>query len=520
MVFTTIKRLAGYADMARCAAALHRSDPSDDQQHVRRQVRRHLAQRMGRLRGLPQKLGQMLSFSADEEASADFAELREAAEPLPLESVRPVLESAWRRPLADVLADIDPHAHAASLGQVHRAITGAGREVAVKVQYPGIRQSIDADLGMLGWLSLPVGNLRRGFDLSAYRQVVLSDIDRELDYRLEAATQREFGRWAEEDAFLVVPGVVDDLSTENVLVSDWEDGESFDDVLQWDASLRRKLARGMLRWFLEGMLDHGLMHADLHPGNVRFRTNGTDVQMLLYDFGCVFRPTEQQRLSLLRLIRATVQRDESPWPLLLHLGFRREYLEPLAAKLPALCRLLFEPFTAEYPYDAAQWRLGPRVADVLGDDRWNFRIAGPPEMILLLRAFHGLQYYLARLDAPVFWSREIAPYFNRYAVEMQRLELDAGEAAGSEYQACDFSTIARYLKIRVTENGRVKVELTSYASGIDDLDELLDEDLRQRIAAQAIDLPSIVRDVRRRGYTPGAVFALTEGEKRVEVWLE
>lgn len=512
MVFTPLQRLAGYADLARHAVALRRAD---DDEHVRGQARRHLAQRMGRLRGLPQKLGQMLSFTADDEAAEDYGLLQQSAEPLPLESILPVLQDAWRRPLEQVLADIDPRAAAASLGQVHRAITADGRQVAVKVQYPNIRRSIEADLGMLGWLSAPLGNLRRGFDLSGYRRVILEDIDRELDYRLEAETQREFARWAEQRPLLAVPRVVDDLSTEKVLVTDWQEGDEFADVAHWEPSERAALARGLVDWLLEGMFDRGLLHADLHPGNVRFRRGPAGVQLLLYDFGCVFRPSPRQRLLLLRLIRAAVRRHESPWPLLLELGFRREWLAPMAAKLPALCRLLFEPFVAEYPYNVAEWRLSERVADVLGDDRWNFRIAGPPELILLLRTFHGLQYYLARLEAPVFWSRAIAPYFERYADEMASLELPKQDAAD-----CSFATLARHLKIRVTQNGRVKVELTSYASGIDNLDELLDDQLQRKIAAQSIDLADIVRDVRRRGYAPGPVFTLAEEEKRVEVWLQ
>jgi len=82
---------------------------------------------------------------------------------------------------------------------------------------------------------------------------------------------------------------------------------------------------------------------------------------------------------LARLIQATIARTEPPWPLFLKLGFNHEYLEPMADKLPALCRTLFEPFCVEYPYDLADWQLGSRMSDLLGDDRWNFRIAGPAD---------------------------------------------------------------------------------------------------------------------------------------------
>jgi hypothetical protein len=185
------------------------------------------------------------------------------------------------------------------------------------------------------------------------------------------------------------------------------------------------------------------------------------------------------------------------------------------AKLPALCKLLFEPFCVEYPYDAAHWRLGERVSDLLGNDRWNFRIAGPAGMILLLRAFQGLVYYLSRLEAPIFWNDAFKPHVAQFKNEAAALRLPREET-----RRADFSTLARYLKIRVTEHGRTKVELTCYASGIDDLDELLDADLRHRIASQNINLATVVADVRRRGYRPGPVFKLDEGIKQVDVWLE
>ena len=153
-----------------------------DQEHVRAQVRCHLITRMGKMRESPQKLGQMLSFfqqTNEEDAAGQYATLQGQAEPLPLEVVRPMMESAWGCNLEDALSEIDPVAQAASLGQVLRATTRSGTEVAVKVPYPGIHDAVIADLKLLGWHSIPVGNLRRGFDLSSYRETILEDLDRE-----------------------------------------------------------------------------------------------------------------------------------------------------------------------------------------------------------------------------------------------------------------------------------------------------------------------------------------------------
>ena len=516
MAIRSLSRMAAYAGLAHDAYKLRRTD----EEQVGNAARKHLIERMGKMRGLPQKLGQMLSFShageEDPNEESDYASLQESAEPLPLSVVRPVMENAWGRPIERVLREIEPHARAASLGQVHRAVTLDGRDVAVKVQYPGIYDAVLADLKLLGWLSVPVGGLRRRFDLSAYRQVILEDLQEELDYRIEATSQRQFVEWADENPFLVVPRVVDDLSSERVLVSEWVEGDHWQTVCgEWGEADKKSMAKGLLKMFLESLFVRRAVHADLHPGNLRFRCNGNRVQLVLYDFGCVYRPSDAERLTLLRLIRATARRTEAPLPLLLNLGFSREYLEPLADKLPALCKVLFEPFCVDYPYDPNDWRLAERVSDVLGDDRWNFRAAGPPALVFLLRAFHGVIYYLQSLSAPVMWGRMLGPVLEAYADEMDRLDLPSVEV---EHR--DFSSLAQYLKIRVQNEGRTKVLLTSRADGIDDLENLIDDDLRGKIVREGIDLPAIVRDVRQRGYVPGPVFQLVDGQKQVDVWLE
>jgi predicted unusual protein kinase regulating ubiquinone biosynthesis (AarF/ABC1/UbiB family) len=512
MSLSTVRRLAGQADAARLAYKLKHARSET----ARRAARAHLVARLGKLRGLPQKLGQMLSFSSrDAQASADFAPLLENAEPLPWEVIAAELTSAWHRPWQEVIAEVDPQGLAASLGQVHAAVLHDGRHVAIKVQYPGIQQAVHSDLSLLGWLSLPLGGLsQRGFDLAGYRGAILEDLERELDYHQEAAAQRAF-RDASDGATIVVPEVVDEWTRSNVLVSTWESGETWAEVeATWNEDERRALANRLVQWFLKSLLLRGEMHADLHPGNIRFRQGSDGPQIVLYDFGCVYRATHEERLALLRLIHCAVARDEHPWPWFLAMGFDPKYLEPLQAKLPALCQVLFEPFTQPMVYDVRSWKLSERVSDILGDDRWNFRLAGPPSLVFLLRAFHGLKFYLEGLGTPALWGRTWREIWQAESVAALSAMLPCSGPVHADV------SLARWLKVRVREQGATKVELTSPACAIDDLPTLLGDDLQRRLETAGHHLDDLVTDVRRRGYAPGPVFELREASKEVLVWLE
>ncbi len=512
MALQTLKRAADYAGLGKDALGLYSSS-----EQVRRRANEHICLRMGKLRGLPQKVGQMLSFSnADEDAnSQDYAALQESAEPLPWEDIRPLLEQEWGKCVDDVLATVDRRGIAASLGQVHRGTLLDGREVAIKLQYPGIEQAVKTDLKALGLLSIPLGNLKRGFDLAGYREAIGEDMRQELDYTQEADHQRALYQSTLNDDSLVVPGVIDELSGQTVLVSCWEEGDHWNEVRKnWTTLEKRRLATTLLGLFLRGLLQNGLMQADWHPGNVRFRRSESDSQLVLYDFGCMCQPSDEQRIALARLMQATIEGSESPYRLLLAIGFDPEYLEPLADKLPAVCRVLFEPFCMERHYAPADWKLGERVGGILGDDRWNLRIAGPPNFVFVLRAFHGITHYLQGLGVSFDWRTQfenaVAPV----------LPLFDSLALPTDDTASDFRTVAKHLVIRVSNKGRTTVQLTQMAACIERLDELLDDELKQRIVDEGIDLDAIVAEVRQRGYAPGSVFQLTGGEKQVEVKLE
>ncbi|MCH7884644.1 MAG: hypothetical protein IIC01_05275 [Planctomycetes bacterium] len=489
-----------------------------DDEAVRDNARRHLAQRMGKLRGLPQKLGQILSMS-DEEASAHpFSELTDAAKPLPFETVRSILESTWGGPIDMVVSDIDPHGRAASLGQVHKAVLHSGEQVAVKVAYPGIRQAVMNDLKMLGWLSGPVGDLRRGFDMSAYRGEIMRNLNEELDYTKELSHQKRYAELALQYGTVVVPKVFETWSSNGVLVSAWEDGVTLEEVVRWPAPDRRELAWRLLQHFLTMVFDHGFVHGDPHPGNYRFRIDPSrGPTIVLYDYGSVATLSPHDRMVLLKLIADTAANRGDPMGLLVELGFDAALLEPIGAKLPAVCKILFEPFCQVYKFDLGGWHRRERLDDVLGDDRWNFRMAGPARLILLMRAFRGVIFYLDRLGEEVSWERALSGILARHESSLATLPIPSTSTCASTFDA-----LAKHLRIEVRRQGVTKVSLTFPAGSIENLPALLDDDLADRIRQRGIDIHEIVRNCRRGGYAPGELFVLEEPDqdRSLRVWME
>lgn len=507
-----LSRGAGYLDLARHGRKLRAVDET-----VRDNAQRHLAARMGRMRGLPQKIGQMLSMSDDESKADAFSPLTDHAEPLALDEIESILRESWGRDPNEVYVTIEECGLAASLGQVHRASLRDGREVAIKAQYPGIRSAVMNDLKMLGWLSSPMGDLRRGFDLAGYRAEILRDLEAELDYRAEAENQRRFAELAAGMPGWIVPELVPELCTDRVLVSRWVEGEHIDEVASWSKGERDQLATALIRGFFKLVFEHGVIHADPHPGNYRFVRGPAGPSIVLYDYGSVATLSQSEIVAILKLIEMTSAKQGDPLGPLIALGFRRELLAPIRSKLPALCFALLEPLCVEAKYDLWRWRRSERAEDILGEDRWNFRMSGPPSLIFVLRAFRGLTYYLEKLNSPVSWGIALRPYLQTHwaALEAWRPESMVDSGGG-------FAGMAKLLKIRVTERGATKVALTFQSDAVDDLNELMDDDLTKRVRSQGIDLAGIVRRVRQTAFVPQELFAIEEaaGQRGVRVWLE
>jgi predicted unusual protein kinase regulating ubiquinone biosynthesis (AarF/ABC1/UbiB family) len=264
---------------------------------------------LGHMKGAAMKVGQLASFMGVNGLPADelegfqtkLAELRDSAPPVSFQDMQKVIERDLGEPLSRVFADFDPDAiAAASIGQVYRARLVDGRDVAVKVQYPGIAAAVRADLQNLGLILRAAKRFAPGLDVKATASEVRERITEELDYEHEAQAQRAFARRWRGHPFVVIPDVVTDLSRERVLVTEWIDGTGFEQIKTAPRATRDRFGEIVFRFFFGSLYDWGRFSGDPHPGNFLLLADG---RVAFVDFGMtktVSRPAIDAELTVLR----------------------------------------------------------------------------------------------------------------------------------------------------------------------------------------------------------------------------
>lgn len=271
---------------------------------------------LGTLRGIPAKVGQMASyidgFVPDAHRAAYervLSGLQAATPASPFSEISALIEAELGRPVSEAFAELDPVPIAsASIGQVHRARLADGREVAVKVQHPLIDRAIETDLKSVGSVAGLVGTLGpKGMNVDEIVDEVAEQFRAELDYRLEADSQRAFAAMHQDDPRVHVPEVIDSHSSRRVLCTELVHGHSFVEAVAASPELRRAYAELLWHFTFKSLLVHGRFNADPHPGNYIFHDNGS---ISFLDFGCIQRLAPQQQRCAQRMHAATLEHDQ------------------------------------------------------------------------------------------------------------------------------------------------------------------------------------------------------------------
>jgi predicted unusual protein kinase regulating ubiquinone biosynthesis (AarF/ABC1/UbiB family) len=298
--------------------------------------KRHLeaAERMvdtlGTMKGAAMKIGQLASFIDTEFLPPEYRELyqeklgalRTSAPPMAWDKVSGVLEEEWESPVEELFEDFSQEAAAAaSIGQVHRATLPDGRQVAVKIQYPGVASALRADMQNAGLILRMAKALAPGLDAKAAAEELKERVLEELDYEYEAQNQRTFARAYRGHPFIYVPDVVSRLTTERVLVTEWVDGHGFDEVKARPREERDRFGEIVFR-FCFGSIYH-LQHfnADAHPGNYLLMDDG---KVAFIDFGMTKQLDKEQIELEIAALEAIFDDDPDRLVGALHdLGFLR-----------------------------------------------------------------------------------------------------------------------------------------------------------------------------------------------------
>ena len=284
---------------------------------------------LGQMKGAAMKLGQFASFIDTDFLPEEYreiyqeqlAKLRTDAPAMPWQDVVSVLEQEYDgTPLSELFAEIEEEAFAAaSIGQVHRAELLDGRRVAVKIQYPGIAEALEADLRNAGTLVKLARALAPGLDAKAIAHELRERVMEELDYEYEAQNQRSFARAYRDHPFIYVPDVITRLSRRRVLVTELVTGLGFEEVKQLPAEERSRFGEIIFRGSFGSIYHLQHFNADPHPGNYIAMDDG---RVAFLDFGMTKKLDREQVRLEQRAVDASLRGDPEDLRQALHdLGF-------------------------------------------------------------------------------------------------------------------------------------------------------------------------------------------------------
>ena len=309
---------------------------------------------MGEMKGAIMKFGQILSLMTGvmpDDMLEELAVLQADAPPMAYSLVEEVFDEQYGRSPQKVFRrfEKEPFA-AASIGQVHRAVLHDGTPVAVKVQYPGVREAIEHDLANVGMMITLGAKFSQGLEAGPIVRDLKEGILGELDYLREAEWQQRFREKFEGHAFIYVPRVFHELTTSRVIVQEYVKGRPFSAALVMDQAERNRIGEIIFRYAFGSIYRHGLFNGDPHPGNYLLRDDGT---VAFVDYGCVAEFSHETIAAFGRVLHALFDDDREAW--------RRAIVDNGILRADA-------PFTTEELFDHMHWYWEPLLHERLAFD--------------------------------------------------------------------------------------------------------------------------------------------------------
>ncbi len=367
-----------------------------------------ITDQLAKMRGAAMKIGQLVSMDTGEVLPPELAEimarLRADAHFMPPAQLKQVLNEQWPAGWLGNFAkfDVRPIA-AASIGQVHHARLKDGREVAIKVQYPGIAQSIESDVANVGALIKMSGLLPKGFELEPYLDEACEQLHQETDYAREGAYLERFNHLLAQDTRFHLPQLIPEWTTPRILTMDYVSGIPIEDAITLPQAARDQIAHDLIDLMLRELFGFGVMQTD--PNFANYRYDPETGKIILLDFGATREIAAAIRSQYQQLMVAGLARDAAKLhDIALDIGFFNEDTAPAhQSQIIYMMGLVFDALLQNEVFDFSDTALSQRM-QAEGMKLAEDGFVPPPlpiDILFLQRKFGGMFLLANRLKARV-----------------------------------------------------------------------------------------------------------------------
>ncbi|MEF1330592.1 MULTISPECIES: ABC1 kinase family protein [Vibrio] len=376
-----------------------------------------LTDQLAHLRGAAMKLGQMLSMDAGDVLEPELADilsrLRSNADPMPAKQLNGVMENAlgtnWKTEFLSF--NFKPIA-SASIGQVHQAYSDAGDNLAVKVQYPGVRKSIDSDVDNVGTLLKVVGLIPESVDYKGLLEEAKKQLHDEADYAREAHFAIRYHDALKDHPHFVVPKIHTESSSDAVLAMEFIDGSPIEQIEHYDQSTRDFVMHSLLELLFRELFEFKMVQTDPNFANYLYIENTRQIGLL--DFGATREYSEQFSTGYRQAFASVVNDDEQGLNNALEqIGFFSKTIMPAQRQaILDLVKMACEPMLVDEPYDFKASGLAQKLREAgtilsMEQDYWH---TPPADALFLHRKIGGMYLLAARIGAKVNIRQLVSPY--------------------------------------------------------------------------------------------------------------
>lgn len=344
------------------------------------------------------KLGQILATRADvfgEEWTEEFAHLQNNTHPLPITDIRDIIQAQLNQPLDTIFNYIEAQPiGSASIAQVHRATLTSGEQVAIKVKRPGIESTVTADLRILNHiaqlLESEIPESRRYYPVQMVQYFARS-LEKETDLTAERRNMQHFASIYNQQQQIHIPQTYATYSNRQILIQEYIDDTLLKNLTlsSWSKQQRHNLAATLVDIILDMILQHGLFHADPHPGNILVRNDG---RITLIDFGLIGRLSQQRHQEIITLIHALLERDQFALQYILSNWTQREPLNE-----DQLGSAVLEMLLNYEQLNSSQLRISQIINDITHIVR-EYGLTLPADLIILFKCLITLDGVIKQID--------------------------------------------------------------------------------------------------------------------------